>query len=354
MWDVSSRWLEGRPFTRVDLWQRDYVLASDVPIREGSVTESWKTGVRSTLSLSVEPSPEWLAWLAEPDLEILPYAGFDYGLTQELVPLGVFPVLFPGVSAPLKAISLSGQDHWQYVVSAKFLFPTMSYPGLIRDVAAQLAAELGLGAPRLHPVTMEPAYVPLVTASSAAEMTPVLWDRSRSDVVAQLVESIGAEAFINRYGQPEVRDRVTQPGRDLSDGSGGAVISVDSAVDWSDVINSIAVTSSKSGVVFDPAIVEITDPTHPASNFNIGPRYDAWSSPLMEDRAQAMLAAQSILLRRSSAARSWSVQCMPDPARMPGDEFTLTTAAHGANRVAVQEVTHPLGEGTQTVKLGAV
>lgn len=356
MWASSDRWDLGRsvaPTARVELWSRSQLVASSVPFSDGSVTETWATGPRATLTLTVDPSRQWLDWLALPALELLPYAGVSWGQTQEEIPLGVFPVLFPGVSAPLKTITLNCQDHWQYVTKAKFLYPIMSYPGKIRDVAARLVSELGIGAGRIHPVTQEPVAVPLVTASSTAPMTPVLWQDSRSGAVADLVESIGAEAFINRYGQPEIRDRVSQPGTDLVDGMGGTVASVDPSVDWSKVVNSISATSTNNGVVFDPAIASITDPLHPASVDNIGPSFDVYSSPLILDRTQALLAAQAQLAKRSAPARAWSVQCVPDPRRMPGDEFTLTTAVHGANQVVVQEVTHPLGDGLQSVKLGA-
>lgn len=357
MWPSSDRWDLGRshtPTARVELWHRSERLVESVPFVDGVVTEKWVTGIRATLSLTVDPSSQWLAWLALPDLELVPFAGVSWGRTSEEVPLGVFPVLFPGVPAPVKTITLSCRDHWQYVDKAKFLYPTMSYPGLIRDVAARLVSELGIGAGRIHPVTKEPVREPLITASSTAGATSVLWQGSRTDAVSDLVDAISAECFINRFGQPEVRDRLSQTGTDLVDGVGGTIATVDPQIDWSQVINVISVTSSKNDVTFDPAIAMITDPEHPAAINNIGPSFDTYSSPLILDRDQAMATATTMLAKRSAPARSWTVSCIPDPRRMPADEFDLTTSVHGTNRVVVQEVTHPLVGGMQQVKVGAV
>jgi Putative phage tail protein len=358
MWALpaNGRWDPTRSYrsvARVDLWHKSKLLAADVDFIDGAVTEKWVTGIRGSMDLTVPPTRQWLDWLALDDLELLPFVGISFGRTEFAVPLGVFPVLFPGVDAPAKPIALHVDDHWQYVNSARFMYPIMSYPGQVRAVIGTLLGELGIGAGRLHPITYQSVSVPIVTATNTTELASVLWERSRHDTIVQLVESIGAEAFIDRYGQPQVRDRRSSPGVDLTDGETGSVVSVTSAISWADVINAIAVTSSKNDVEFDPVIATITDVNHPAHLTKIGPRFDSYSSPLILDAAQALQVAQTELAKRSQPARSWSVECVPDPTRMPGDELTLTTRRHGVNRVVVQEVTHPLGKGAQVLKLQA-
>lgn len=360
MWPLPAdgRWnpaASHQSIGRVELWSNGDLVAGDVPFIDGSVTEKWVTGICGTMSLTVPPTPQWQRWLALDAVELLPYAGVKFGPTTEyVVPLGVFPVLFPGIELPSKGITLNAEDYWQYVASATFLYPIMSYPGTIRDVAARLITDLSIGGKRTHPITKESVNRPnLLATNVTSTVTSVRWERSRHDTIAELVQSIGADAYYNRWGQPELRDHKSLPGADLSDGPAGTLISVQSSVNWSDVINSIAVTSSKNDVTFEPVIETIMDTSHPAHASKIGPRFDAYSSAQIADVAQAREVAKTELAKRSAPARAWTVTCVPDPLRLPGDEMTLTTREHGPVRVVVQEVTHPLGKGAQQIKLGA-
>jgi hypothetical protein len=360
MWPLPAdgRWnpaASHQSVSRVDLWSNGDLVATDVPFIDGSVTEKWVTGIRGTMSLNVPPTPQWRAWLMLDAIELTPYTGIRFGPdTEYLVPLGVFPVLFPGIELPSKAITLQMEDNYQFVVSATFLYAMMSYPGTIRDVAARLITDLGIGGKRVHPITKNSINLPnLLATNVTSTVTSVRWEKSRHDTIAALVQSIGADAYFNRWGQPELRDHKSLPGIDLSDGAAGTLVSVGSSVSWTDVINSIAVTSSKNDVTFDAVIETITDTNHPAHASKIGPRFDAVSSSQVADVAQARAMAKTELAKRSAPARAWTVSCVPDPTRMPGDEMTLTTRDHGPVRVVVQEVTHPLGKGVQQLKLGA-
>lgn len=362
MWDVSSRWDPARAYRHaavVEVWSESKLIATTDQFVDGQVSEKRVTGIRRSLSLSVEPTRQWLRWLRMPMLELAVWSGFSWGRSEELLPLGVFPVLAPGLSAPLTKVDVDADDWWQRVVSADFMIPQASYPGSIRDAIARLVSEVHIGGTRIHPVTKVEVGEPLITASSTAVMPNVVWgDKSRHETVVELCESIGAEAFIDRYGRPVVQDRANQPGRDLSDGPGGTVRSVSTSVDWTPVRNTVYVEphSSTKDIItpFDPVMYAITEPAHPANVFHIGQRTVKLSSPLILDHDQAVKAAVAELAKRSAPALSWSVACDPDPSREPGDELTVTTRDLGSVRGVVEEVTHPLGDGAQTVKLGAV
>lgn len=346
MWAVPDRWDPSRGhrgISRVEIWAGGVVVDSTDDIIDGSVVEKNVTGIRSNLTLSVEPSRQWLDWLALPGVSLRPFSGMQWGTGDTgsaECPLGVFPVDPPTLTLPADAIQVQVNDLWQRVVQADFLYARFSPRGDIRSAAAGLIDEVGVG-------------TTIVTASRGDGLPPLLWDKSRHETIAGLVDSIGAEAFWDRLGRPVLQDVTTQVGADLVDGENGTVVTVSSSADWSQVVNQIAVTSSNNDVVFPPAVVSITDPDHPAHEWRIGARTLKVSSPLLLTRDQAFAMGWSLLQKKSAPALSWSVSCVPDPSRQPGDVINVTTGL-GAVRAVVQEVHHPLGDGPQTIVLGAV
>lgn len=323
---------------RVELWSGSTQLTRAAPILNGGVTEKRVTGIRRTLRLSVDPSTEWAEWLTKPRLEVVPYAGYNYGNSIGEVPMGVFPLDPPGRSLPTKDISITADDRWSRVQNAGFLYAIQSYPGFIRDVIARLIDEVQIGVPTV------------VTASnSVTQVPPLVWDRSRHDTIVSLLEPIGGEAFFDRYGTPVVRDLTSVPGRPLTDAT---VVTINTSPNWDAVKNEVAVSSSKQGVSFFPAISYIADPNHPAHLWKMGRRSMSYSSPLIDTYAQAQIAAEALLEKHSAPALSWSVSCVPDYSRDAGDRITVSTDL-GIVQAVIQEITHPLGPGEQTMVLGA-
>lgn len=357
MFPTSRRWDPSRgsmwPASRVQIWSMSRLVAETDDFIAGKVTERRVNGLRSSIDLTVPATARWRRWLKLPGLELLPFSGFRWGTAEELLPLGVFPILPTVVPEDATSIALHGDDHWQYVKSGDFTRARQAYPGLIRDVIGQLLFELGIGAGRIHPVTKDRVGIPSITATSAAVMdTSIIWEH-RNETVLDLADSISAEVFIDRYGRPVVQDQHTEPGRDLTDGEQGTVISLNPTADWADVVNAVAVSSSNTTApAFDQVEVGITDMSHPAHSSRIGPRLLRVSSNTAMNRDQAVAMAISLRDRRSAPALGWTATCLPDPSRMPGDEFNATFGGVTARVVATQ-VVHPLGEGDQTVQLGA-
>jgi hypothetical protein len=298
------------------------------------------------LSLSVDPSPEWLSWFQLPGLEVKPYSGLSWGSTEALLPLGVFPVLPPQLSLPKAAVSIQADDQWQGVDLGDFGFtvPTTPYEGLIRNAITILVGEVQT--PWAPPMTN--------TATSTALVVPGLWDKSRAQCILASADSIGAEVFYGRDGGLIVQDRAAAPGVALSDGDNGTVLTVTTTQDFSGVYNAVAVSGSNNDAPFDPVVVAITDRNHPAHRSNMGfERVLKFSSPLLSDQYQAIAAGTTLLEKHSAAALSWTVTCIPDARIKAGDLFPLTTQEWGTVMVTVQEAHHPLGEGVQTLTLGA-
>jgi hypothetical protein len=187
----------------------------------------------------------------------------------------------------------------------------------------------------------------------------LMWDKTRHDLIVGYLDPIGCESFVDRTGQAIIQDRVTDPGLPLRDGDNATVVDVTSTKDWSAVINVVSAASTNTNVVLDPVIVSISDPEHPAhwSKFGATPEAGArvlrYTSQLIENYGDAFNAATAQLAKLSAPALSWTVTCIDDPTRMPGDLVTVTTDL-GAIQATVEQVAHPLGAGEQKVTLGAV
>lgn len=335
-----------RGINRVEVWSRgDGLLSSDVEIIDGTVTDRYLTGIRRSLSLSVPPSSQWLRWAKLTDLEVRVFSGFTFGGSDVLVPLGRFPISPPAVALPATAISISADDYWSWVKNRDFLYPFpvgpgTFYDGLTKDIMAYLIEEVLLGKP-------------VNTATSQAVLPSMVVDKSRTQTIFDGLESIAAEGFFDRDGQPVVRDRVPTVGLPLSDGEDGTVISVTSTQNWDEVFNEVGVTSSNNDTKFFTVTVQITDPAHPAHwSGSLGHKGFKYSSPFLASEEQGRAAGVALLAKKASPALSWSVTAVPDPFRDAGDRITVTTGL-GTVDAVIQEITHSLTGKAQTMTLGA-
>ncbi len=345
MWPVppSLTWDPSRSHsasTRLEVWSGGEQLSKDAEIITGSVTERWVTGPRSSLTLSVPPTSEWLGWFESPLIELRPFSVISLGTEQFECPMGRFRAAPPALSLPTGAVSITADDQWQVVVQNDLIWITEGPAGNATALAAQIITDSGV------------ADDVLITTTRVAWAPPLMWDKPRSELVATYLDPIGAEAFVDRLGQVIIRDRLSSPGSDLTDGDSGTVVSITTTPDWSKVVNVVGATSSKNDVVIPVQVAEIGDWGHPAHRTKIGRRTYRYTSQLITTIEEAQTAAWSQLAKLSAPALSWSAQCVPDPTRMPGDELTVTTGL-GSVRAVVQEVTHPLGGGAQKVTLGA-
>lgn len=355
MWDVPNRWNPAAPHEvtfRVDVYSSGGFVASTTDISDGSVTEQWASGVRSRLSLTVEPSPQWLYWLGLPNLELSVHAGQAWGNDSCLCPLGVFPVDPPAMSLPSSQISISAQDRWSLIILDDFAYVQSSYAYVFNPDAGQVST-----------IPISRAVVAMINQTNlgadvdnrATRLDPlpnVMLQKTRDATIKELVESIGAEVFVDRSGRPVIQDRASQAGAGINDGDGGSLVSISKSADLSGVYNQVGVSTTNSESAFFPVFVEITDPEHPAHYRSVRKRTLRYSSPLLTSEAQARQVAGT-LLAKGAAEVSWAVECFPDPARMPGDVVPVTSADWGTVSGVVTEVTHSLSGKNQTFKLGA-
>lgn len=339
-WDLSESH-QGR--CQVDVYSAGEPQAEDVEIVDGTITEKLALGQRSTLSLDVEPSAQWVKWFALPKLELKVWSGISWGRSEYLIPMGVFVVDPPGRTLPASLVTLSGNDRWQLIAQNDLLYKWPGPAGWATQLAARLMAEGGL-----------PDAV--IDVSRDLESPGIMWDGKRHDLIRDYLLPIGADAYVDREGRPVIRTRKESPGRDLTHGSAGTLIKISSEVSLSGVYNAVGAASTKTDITLDPAFVMITDPAHPAHESRIGRRQTLVTSNMIENWGDAYNFARSELARLSSPALAWSAECVPDPTRMPGDRSKVTSEL-GPISAIVQQVTHPLvvdsDSKTQTVVFGA-
>lgn len=357
---VPDRWTPvGGPFARhkVEIWSMGRQVAEVSEVLGGSVKETRATGIRATLALTVEPTGQWLRWLNLPRLELRPWAGYSWGESEHLLPLGRFPVDVPALSLPAQTISqtisLTASDYWGWgMMGDAFRRPMNARRGLIRDSARWLMDQSRWAMiAKLDPT--------IITATSEERVPDVVWQGSKHTVIADLVESIGAEAFVTREGTPVIQDRDAAPGGPpltdrIVDPAHGSIISITKTSDMAGVFNTIIASTTNQDASFDPALAQILDRRHPAHRDRIGPRVKEISSPNYRNYWQALKSAQRYLAKVSEPALGWQVEAMPDPSRMAGDLVPVATNEWGSADTVILDVTHDLTGASMKMSLGAV
>lgn len=358
MWPVDDRTLTaiGQPHgirTRLEVWRGDEqvgeVTGSD--IIDGSVTDKWvTTGPRRTLSVEVPATREWLEWLRI-GVELRPYQGVVFGGPNPVVmaPHGCFPVLRFPRARRAETLKVQATDRWQWLTAAT-IRPLPAYSLSAVESVSALIVEI-------DPFLLAGKVV--ATATSTARTPAVLWDKSRSDTITELVKSVGAEAWFGREGFPVIQDRPTPsaPVVAFRAGRGGTLSALALDVDYSTVINAVVVTSSATNTTLAPVWVAISDPFDPAHRSKIrgGARSGGWrsvryASPLFTTVEQMIKAGETLLRKGAAPARSWALTAVPNPYLDASDTATVQNQDGGVELVQIDQVSHPLtAKGQQQI-----
>lgn len=323
---------------RLEVWRGGKKIGV-VPYVDGEVQAQRVTGIRRSYNLTVPATTQWKTLLATPGLELRPYRGINFGYgAPQLYPLGRFPVMANSINTDVgSGIPIAANDYWGLVAADQFPFPRASPPsGQISSIAATLINESlsQVGLPNC-----------IVTATATTAITPVVWDSDRSAAIADLMTAINAEAFIDANGQAWIQDRkqIGTTGYPIIDGDMGTRVSLVATTDWSGIFNIISVrsTTTDPALVFPNITVAITDATSPAYWQRIGRRVFPFSSAQVYTTDQATAVAKTLLLQKSIAARTLSIDCVPNMQLTEGD--TIATAIDGIPELAqIQTITYPM------------
>jgi hypothetical protein len=343
--------------------------AEDLPIDNGSVTDTSAAGVRRTLDLELAPVPGLYDLMSATGLTLQPYSVLKLPNGQfESVPMGVFEItqLSRGYG-PDGSIKIQGSDKWAKLKRADFLYPASSQPGtsVIDTIAYLIRTALGYA----EPIN--------VTATSTAAVGPLVWDSDRGKAINDLAESIGAWVYFDRNGVatiadlPTVSDDTTAWSLDAS--ASGVLLSANASKDRDDTYNVVVINSEKSdgSPMFDPVIVWDDDPnsptyagTDPPNATNVGDFGIAvykYSSPLLQSADQATAAGETILARVTGSNSQLSLSAVRNHALDAMDTVDVLLPPERADlprqvqRHLVDKVTHPLmPSGTQSVETRAI
>jgi hypothetical protein len=303
----------------------------------GSVTQDFVTGTRWQLTASFAPN---LSALLVPGVELRPFTGFRYATTVEVVPLGCFPLTASSFTLSAgTSIDVSCHDRYQWIVGSTFLTPYASDPTLpIRTQLASLV--LGTGMWTADQISN--------TISSTAKPGVLSWDQDRSQAIGDYCTSVGAEAYVDRYGTFILRDRqaLGTSRMTLATGNGGRLIDATFTTDTSAVYNVVTVVPTQTDPAFViPAVtVRITDTKNPAypRPGRVMTRAYRLDSSLFTSTAQATAAAQKILSKISAKAEQGSIVCMPDAKLDAGDTITVALPDGTLKKVQIQQVSYPM------------
>lgn len=334
---------------RIELWQGSTLLTAGADFIDGAVTDDWViAGVRRSLSMTVPPSRAWLRWLAMDSVEVRPFLGVRYSrLSSDECPMGRFPVPPVDRKLPADAITITANDYAGWIADADFVDTPVPRPaGRIVDAIRWLVRGAGLPDP--------------INRSTAMERSGrVLLDQTRIDALTDAAKSIGVEVTMDRLGRPVIVDAlaIDDPTSTILTGGGGTAVGVTITPDVSKVYNVVSVKSSATGVEFPAQVARIEWEGHPAHPYRFAGgsrsrphiRTLHYASPLLRTPAQAQRAAQSILARKSGAARTTTYAAFPDPSRDAGDTAEGATMT-GSEVVQLDQVVHPFRPGPCAIR----
>lgn len=342
LWAPSHRSRQVR--SRVDVYSNGQLAPGgyNAPFINGQVTDEYAIGTRRSLTLQVPNI--WLQWKDLPKLEVRPWRGFTWGLEEELLPLGVFPITLDTTTVPRTDLQVVAKDYWSWVENDNFVENRGAFYWANRaETIAYLIYEVGLGYPEIAAGAVARGYQ---TAAG-------VWDKTRQETIVDLCQSASTTAYFNRLGVPVVEDDKPGPlGKVLHDREDGTAITVIKKSPLDNVKNVISAYSSNADVVFAAYQAVVSDPNSPANPKRIGRRVERFASPLFQNRGQAIQAAHTLLAKKSQIVETYEIDCVCDSSFDSGDAFTLQMNNLPTRNVWLTKLQTPLKAGNQ--KLTAV
>jgi hypothetical protein len=313
-----------------------------LPLVDGSVTvDGGKPGARRALSVTLAPFDGLFDLLAPTGVELLPYVAIQAPTGDTaVIPQGVFPVDSQQVGwAANGTISITAADRWTRVAAARFLAPRAALTGVpLRDQIANLV---------LEPLPAGTSVT--ITATDQTSTPSQTWDQDRADAAQKLAAAGAIDVSFDRFGSPLVRDvprLAARPVWTADAGDGGVVVSAQKTRGRSKTYNMVVVHSTNAAtttdpLLFDPVVVWDNDPSSPtfagpgpgfaalkdappaslAGPFGQRPRY--YSSPLLTDGGQALIAGRALLDRSLALETQYTLTTAPHPGLDDGDTIMV-------------------------------
>lgn len=350
MWPVSAQFLSAlrtshQAVVRVDAYAPGAatLLASDLPVAEGSVTADASSQVRRTLSLTV--SDPALMPIGENDAlspygsELYVLRGIEYPTGDtEWCPLGVFRVEDVQRGLADQPVQVTAVDRAKAVADRQFEAPRQpTGSGTRASWITTLVREVWPGVP----------VTDTTGNTDALPYPPPVWEQDRWAAIEELATSIGAEVFFGQRGglmirpEPTITDTVAWW---VDAGASGVLVDGERVISRENTYNVVVATGETTGQFLPArAVVADTDPASPTrvdGPFGRVPTF--YTSPLLRTSAQATKAATALLGRVRALNRQLELSAVPNPALEPGDVIEVRLDDGTRERHLIDKVDCPL------------
>ncbi|MGV4984507.1 DUF5047 domain-containing protein [Streptomyces sp. NRAIS4] len=320
-----------RSFTmsiRAESWLGDTLLASDIPISDGTETRDRSLNVPEQISLTVPRRDRGYDWAPGAD-PTHPLAAFgqqlriDYGVdlgngSTEWINRGWFLITASSTDGDTVNVSCAGL--LSLIDEAKLVAP---YQPSTTDTLASTIRGL-----------VEPALTVSIDGTLTDRGVPIgmQWDNDRLGAVVEALNAWPADAVVTEDGYlliEPVSDSGT-PVLALTDDSSGTVIQWQASSSRDGAFNAVvaqgedAAGNQIQGVVYDQ---DSTSPYFYGGPFNVFPVPYSYQSSLLTTVAQCRSSAAATLLRlRRTSSRKLGITMVPHPGLVTGDIVSVTGA----------------------------
>jgi hypothetical protein len=351
VYPVSARFLDAlrqshNVRVQVDAYRAGVLVASDLPVVDGSVGVDATSDVRRQLDLAIA-DPTLAPKAGDTTGPLTPFGtelfvrrgiAFPDG-SVEWVPLGWFRVQSVNASLGTESVHVAGVDRSRRVADAKFLAPTQS---VTANTIPNEIKRLVQGA-----IPGQPFSILTPEDTSTPDL---IWEQERWAAISDLATAIGAECFFDADGTCILRP-VASIDSDVSwyvdAGQTGVLIDGAQETSRESTYNGVVATGERTDDTA-PITATVTD-TNPSS-----PTY--WSGPYgqvpyfyesasITTLTQAQTAAAGLLARTKGLTRQVALTSVPNPALDAGDVIQVVFPDATFERHIVDSLTIPLTPG---------
>ena len=359
MWPVSDQFDDAIHDTHqvvilAELWTSGLtaLLDGNLAVVSGTVTVDNTAQYRRTASIQIADDEglfplvgaAGLSGLEPYGSEVRLYRGIQYADgTQELVPLGVFPIQQTEVveNDQGRSVTLTLTDRSRLVSDARFTSTYYINSGTSFLTAAAALVDYCL--PYNVPVDKD------IEATSPTTTSGVTVYHEQDDPwqsVQDLCAAVGCEVFFGPDGRLKIRDVVDPTVAPLAftyaDDELSILLNVDRVLTRGP--NAVLLTSSAPNVAPIRSLQYDNDPTSPSywwGSYGQFPLF--WATPLVTSQSQADAAATSRLRKILGLAETVTLGTIPHPGHEAGDIIHATRLADGLDTdLIVQQATIPL------------
>jgi len=270
--------------------------------------------------------------------------GLRYGSTTELVP--VFTGEVVQAVRPFGSVNIDtvGHDYGHWLTEARFVTPWAATGSPTRQAAIAALVEAG-----------KPGTTVLVDTTATSTVGDAVWDKSRTDAIADIARDGNLDAFFLPDGTYRVRDAKTPTSPadyTVRGGPGGTLVSGSRVRPLERRYNAVVVSTSNVAQNWPAQVAQVTDTNDPRHPSRIGLRPYFMTLPTVASAADALAVAQLNLARVTARSESLQFGAVSNPALEAGDVVRVVIPS--VNREPAAIVQHIITTLTLDLMSGAM